>query len=442
MRPVVLACFLAVATAGAVPVSAAGQQTAPSDQQGAPTSRTVSPAPNVEPNGFGSHPREKHESLFVRHQLREFEVEASHLENESRVLRNREEAFYKRIGTLPRARATCGAASLAAGFLTKISYLKTPGFDPVTNGGTGNGAGLYNPPQSDATPVPSNYVALFRKAFTIAPGGLQTALCMVNNVYIDTMYDPDGWAFWEAPPQAPQGQGKLFIGISERLLSKLVQPAPLTLSDLEAGILRGLVLNLPNGVTFSKGDPRQDTPEMALLAVLAHEMGHLLFADQLNTIESCGFFANSWTGALAFPDRFHQFGIDNPAALHKNGEPYKDEIESDFRRHRTYDGIQKLGTLYGANISAPNSHNPSSATSTAWVSLFSAVAPDEDFAETYKLVVLRNAQQGEALTSLTLQFPDTSTTNVSNALPVNIVANMNSAALQTKARCINLSMTP
>jgi hypothetical protein len=148
---------------------------------------------------------------------------------------------------------------------------------------------------------------------------------------------------------------------------------------------------------------------MNVLAVLAHEYGHVLFYDtfkplggSVNYGNFCGdtFFSDSWQ-TLPTPPNWRLFGV--PDGVHKPDDVQTTElvklagpVPSDPTRASAL--ANRLYSLTGTG--APTGR---------WASLFATFSPDEDFVETFKHFVLRNAV-GRPLQSMPVRVYDSTAT--------------------------------
>ena len=155
--------------------------------------------------------------------------------------------------------------------------------------------------------------------------------------------------------------------------------------------------------TAGLGDPT-DSPRFTVLAALAHEFGHVLWYDvndpagtgsyDPNTFclaSSASFFSGSWRIPVNPPPRWREFG--DPQGDHEpNAGSDNVQIVQVFlaMARRQYRAASALVN----RIYAPSGR---------WASLFAAFSPDEDFIETFKFDVLRQANP--PLQFLTIQFP-------------------------------------
>ena len=135
---------------------------------------------------------------------------------------------------------------------------------------------VYHPPTPSTSDAPTRTQQKDLKAvFGIAAQRSSTffeALCKLDYIFIDKNSGPDapiGWGFWQGSYQVDQistGKKIQAIGISEALWSGRSFP---DLQTIENCIVAELLPGLPN-FTYTSSD---HSSAMALLGVLAHEMG-------------------------------------------------------------------------------------------------------------------------------------------------------------------------
>jgi hypothetical protein len=195
-----------------------------------------------------------------------------------------------------------------------------------------------------------------------------------------------------------------YIGLSEQLWTGNDVPIYSTFENLIASqLLSPYTPTPPIKVTAVP-----DSENLTALAALAHEYGHInwwKFDVEYSKCPTMGTLFSSiyWQQPQKKTQKFHRFGIaQGDKAL--NNVPTEADIFTDLMNQssKTY---AHLLTIYGG----------------AWASLFSAVAPDEDFIETYKLWVLTTASTNP-LTSLTTNYSNGSDI-VANYLTTNTPLN-------------------
>ena len=242
----------------------------------------------------------------------------------------------------------------------------------------------------------------------------------------------ESWGLWEGPDQPPRTG--VFIAISESVLAgpqslSGTEQAPLQTGE-ENSILLRLLDNLRSWPTASPASSPPsytgDEPagqEWAVLAVLAHELGHILFFDgnvdgrpglerpvRKSNCFDTAFLGKSWVSSSYLRRAWVSFK-DRNGSNHKSGRiKHLDEIDRQIRLGRYPEASDALRGVYGGQFA----------------SLFGSVSPDEDFVEIYKLLVLRAA----GLARLHISFP------ISNER-INVLTFLD-GEVSEKADCISL----
>jgi hypothetical protein len=322
----------------------------------------------------------------------------------------------------------------------KVRFLPAGGFNF-----NGNGGSPYSGPTVGSAVDPSSsYAKVFADAFKAAPPFLQQELCNnLNYVFVDQSNQGDviGWAFWEMPGQ-DNGAGR-WIAIPDAFFtSGTAGTTPITNASLhviETVILHQLLVT-PTSTALSTNTlpvysvvpPSQDTQANGLLSLMAHEMGHVLYFEKCDLPRPspprpgpCDTFLNSgWRNQGVRPP-IHKFKDPfNGSPSHVLGEPSLDEVSQDFQQGDP----EKLRRIYGLR---PGNK-------IVWADLFAEVAPDEDFVETYKLLVLKNVNTAPGITApkitgLTVQFTTSPTDSA------DIIANLanGNSVLSRKANFVS-----
>jgi len=298
--------------------------------------------------------------------------------------------------------------------------------------------------------IPAIIAADLTNAFSLAHPHFRDQLCGLTCIFINqtpcqnphhcTVEDvtDNSWGYREQQSQSPNG-GR-YIATSAALWAS-GHPDPLSLYE---GKLLGRLTQLPAGSAPSHGPAApNNNPEATVLAALAHELGHVRCYDANvpvpggpydfgRTLPCAGgsfrFFDGSWqyasTSFLEIPNRWRKFGqrvdstvISNGQLDHRNApqlRPMYDAID----RH----DVQALGPL---NAALHKSNQP-------WASFFGVFTPDEDFVETYRLWVLKEA----GLQSFPVTIPHG---NGNNPAIANIIADLivgNKPELSRKIDCV------
>jgi len=257
-----------------------------------------------------------------------------------------------------------------------------------------------------------------QSAFSRAPDFFKNQVCGLSGVYIlpsGALYSKS-WGFRD-----PKNLQNRYIGISRDLWGDPKSPNAMYLTDYEKTIVNGLVYGLSNPMNFDamKTSPN-DGAEM-LLAVLAHEFGHVLWTDLF--ISQPGqdpvfssfcpgiFPTSSWYNTAARPIKWtswRKFGdvadtatdISDPNDPTGTDEPTYDEIKVAKLTKYIQDGRPKYlkkGRKIIDRLLASQAR--------PWPSLFGAFSATEDFVETFRLYVLTHPQANPRLTNLPMIVP-------------------------------------
>jgi|GEM_PF-6723308 hypothetical protein len=297
------------------------------------------------------------------------------------------------LGYAADAEAGCDIAA-------KVAEL-APGFSPVDYGNCAPGlpCNFRGPREFIAQkpgPALRGEALAIQAAYNAAPGFFQDALCRLDRIYIDTdtkdPAKPSVWGMRERLVVDPAtGKPRTHIGISRQILSWLAKQRQ-PYASYEARVARMLLAPAPaNLLSVTAGpDPAGAQPALAVLAVLAHEMGHIVWWE--DDIGSGPFPEFSWT-TKSVQHGFHNFGVEDPQNPPQR-RPVRTDVEYALRYLPAERAAAELKAVYGGE----------------WASLFATVAADEDFVETYKLVVLTDAGGAatpgrKALTRLSVAIP-------------------------------------
>jgi len=261
------------------------------------------------------------------------------------------------------------------------ALLIDPNFSPETKGSN------YQPPTGSS--FSSDFVrADLKNAYTSAPPFLKAELCKLKGIFITQA--PRSWGFRENTGNqnpgcaVPTDTCGTYIALAYTLWNNGTTPAP-TFHDYENSI----AFDLLGAAGPQYGFANPDTSATTVLAVLAHEMGHILwwkrdvahFACQTPPPGSKRIFRMiSWQSVADTP-QFHQFGAQQhpglgvPGNVPSNASPDKDKVLGDIQALDYDSATDDLEYIYGGD----------------WASLFATVSPDEDFVETFVLRSLTSA---------------------------------------------------
>jgi hypothetical protein len=196
----------------------------------------------------------------------------------------------------------------------------------------------------------------------------------------------ESWGFRENQGNQSADQGK-YVALSQSFWQG-GNPAP-PYHDYETMIMTNLI-GVP-GPQYTFANP--DTSAMTILATLAHEVGHILWWEKGVAGFSCNnapdgtsqFYTYSWQNQPN-TQQFHLFGAPVSTDTSKSTANLT-TLSTDIQNGHLDTAANDLTSIYGGE----------------WASLFGTVSADEDFVETYKLLVLTTAQPG--LTSLQIAPP-------------------------------------
>lgn len=288
---------------------------------------------------------------------------------------------------------SCTAAQFVAKVCNMAAYDPRrfdPTYDPAN----------YTSPKCDTTSVVSKpHRDLLEEVYKLSPSHVKRKLCKLDKFFVLTNSSfttgvPEPLGIWESPSR---GNG-VYIAIPLKVLDDAMSNK--SLAAQENGILAQLLNNIsyPGArPTFQDNSSEARTAEAAILAVVAHELGHVLLADNnadgdggnerpcdkptgpvRNCFKTKFLGPGNWDSSRFKQRRWVAFGRRN-GNKHLGGQDYDDV--------RTIGDIEKI---YDKRF----------------VSLFAAVSPEEDFVETYKYMVLAD------VTALMLKIDLTGTPDV------------------------------
>ena len=297
-------------------------------------------------------------------------------------------------------------------FLSKVHYLAqtSPAFSLPTSG-------FQNVPPIDPTQINANITLDLTDAFNTAPDFFRNQLCELTGVYIDrtgcTSYDPSScsgsndpsdrlWGF-RAFDSSGNSAGE-FVGTWLGLWQKEVRGHAPVFSKFETGRLQALLNWTPSNSQHPPAHDiaQPDTVAMTVLAVLAHEVGHIFWYDAFvikpdgrpnpggaaDFSKFCGgtFYEpvgvgplGSWLLPPSVPDhRWVSFGL--PRNYHKADDVDMTKLGF-YLDHGTFpEAGDLLHLIYSGSQNG------------RWASALAAFSTDEDFVETFQLYVLMHAR--------------------------------------------------
>ena len=302
----------------------------------------------------------------------------------------------------------------AQSFVNAVQLLKA-GYSPAP------GHGTYQPPSGSPQHWPAAISNDLQQAFDHAPPFFQQYLCGLNGIYINASACPGndptkcgaGAPFdgaWGFRSRAPTDLGDRYIAISATLWPNGGSATPF--DAYEGQILQDYRPAGAGVAVFPSANPND--PWMTVLAALAHEVGHVVWAER--TIPSVG-YNYDFTGLISCPagDFFAGWAYNKNDPNHKDLQPkgrwrqYKDRANAANSRldHSVSSpSLRDLDAPATANTALAQLLQPGQ----PWASLFGAQTPDEDFVESYVMAVLTgdnpsNGSFAGPLTSLPLSIP-------------------------------------
>jgi hypothetical protein len=342
-------------------------------------------------------------------------------------------------------------------FVSKICNMAafdTKDFNPLTTTDAN-----YHSPKCDQVNTSIANIGIMKDAYKLAPDNVKSALCQLTRVFVTTDHtytNPsdrrEALGIWESHGR---GDGGVYIAIPDQLLSSAS-----SLADEENNVLGRLLLPqssspYPSGHSlpmFANVGSASATPAAAVLAVLAHELGHVLLSD--THADGTGGEGHN------HPRQCHNLPKDKcfeSAFLGRPGENRGwDKVVFHQRMRRWTDFANHNGNIYQnpafrfsnvvSDLTSTPTHPSNDADATrdmyaiyhgrSFTSLFATVSPEEDFVETYKYAALAAAADpaGNKL-GLDITFP----AGVEHVIDA---VRTPSAELGEKIRCVNSLASP
>jgi hypothetical protein len=314
---------------------------------------------------------------------------------------------------------TCAATD----FQKKVSYLTIP-FSP--------GPGITPPATSSSSPDGHDYAVDLGHVFDAASPSpdFQNALCTLDAVYINAVPCPtrtecfqNSWGWRQSVPTTPNGRiVALSIGLwDENKYTKY-----------ETDLTRSILPPSGSGVSYSCSSSDSycksiDNLTTALLAALAHEVGHIAWYVEVSSVLGPDYFCNQ-----DFFGTSWYWGVQRPPVWRALSTPTQRSTLDEWRNiHKKLPHISQIDNP-GSGDDPKQFIYELLDKSQPWASLFAAVSPDEDFVETYKFEVLMTAYPN--LTSVKIKVP-----SVGDADIVGDYRAGSKQDLNTKVGCVSLS---
>jgi hypothetical protein len=279
-------------------------------------------------------------------------------------------------------------------------------FNPVITPNTGPNA--YRSPRCGGGAVDPRDLALFNGVYgllDVGPGrpgrpDVSTKFCHKLHDLFVLPAGSNAYGVWE---MQGRGNGSMFIALP----SQANQPKPQTLADEENRMLAAAFVGTPPpGLTYESDDlPAQG---MALLAILAHELGHLLLAD--TNADGTGDPANGYVHGRSDPGGGN---CDTPANTcfeskflappgTNNTLWNRDLFHHNMRRWIDFGGPNRRNKNKYLDLNhdldeAISRNNYVNFLENEFVSFYASVSPEEDFVETYKYKILADVAQASNL---------------------------------------------
>jgi hypothetical protein len=281
----------------------------------------------------------------------------------------------------------------------------------------------FDPTQTNANYALPNFGMLsgdqysaLAKALAYAPDDLKNALCSNLVDTIGVVQDPQpaayAYAFWESRQQAARHgrtRASRFIGIPSSVLyvNDSMNSFDRAEADLIVQVLKENGLTSPSQIdVITNLASAGFSPYARVVSAIAHEVGHLIWHFAGGPFGTGGphgrvcspsgrnFSDAFWApGHVAeIPNSYHRFGVPFDGNRHR--DPASDPSVSDITQQAIQNNYGPLKTLLE---------------SAHFVTLLGAVDVDDEFAETYRYFMLRQAPIN--LQSRQVNFPDRKTAN-------------------------------
>jgi hypothetical protein len=295
-----------------------------------------------------------------------------------------------------------------------------------------------DPPPGLGTSIDAhpNFAQNLENAFALASADFQDRLCGLKAIYVN---GPSGcptlgscigasWGY-----RAWKTRNK-YVALSAGLWDLRCSSGPYLYHCFESDLLNlaldGKIAD-PSPPQYDPANREADNFDMTVLAALAHEVAHVVWYEAMNPGNPgshgynpgkfCNgtFFPNSWQTPINEPPRWRVFGqrSDDSHAFFPDTTNIDNAIDAG-------DWVTALGfveQLYRTNQ--------------PWASYFASISPDEDFVETYKLIVLTSAQPVPALNEGPLTALPISLAAVPHNIPADYLAG-SKTLLSIKTACV------
>jgi hypothetical protein len=321
---------------------------------------------------------------------------------------------------------TCVSDPDGTKFAEKACYTT---FDPGRSGF----APSYRPPACDkSTPVVQAQKDILAKTYSRAPDYMKGKLCRLTQLFVmrSSSWGPMGWGFWEGPDRLADSKS-VYVAISDRELT-----SKKSFMDVENQTIRDLLRYSGGDSEKGRGLVQLKTgaapdPELAVLADLAHELGHALAADA--NMDGIKRYhprrrVSGPPRSTCFEDAFIRASWDEER-FNRNLQRWVDFGNQYNNRAKNPDlkfSLQRLRQDAGREkFDAANRVIADVYSSKEFVSFAAAINALEDVAETYKYKVLADAT-GNQKVGFDVGGRD-----------VNVFGLLDSGIIQKKVQCLN-----
>ncbi|MGE5268143.1 MAG: hypothetical protein ACM3JG_00580 [Thiohalocapsa sp.] len=306
--------------------------------------------------------------------------------------------------------AACFACTPAMGPAPPGTHVAVCAYDRIeklrVQGYTQPNGPSYKPDRDG--PASAAMVADVQAAVALAPQFFRDRLCQLDAIFIAPSGESWGMRAWDAGNPTI----KRYIALSADLWTP--GGPPLRLSEYKDKVLHTLFAGWsgPNAPKYKMmlGDPSHD-PAMTLLAVMAHEYGHVLFYDtfvsspgsppDFHTPAFCGgnFYKDSWEDASLPRTTIWWRKFTEIDGSHPPGDVQMGQIRHALSHPAIARGL--LSRFFSGKLPL-HAGRPRG----RWASLLAAFTPDHDFVESFALFVLLNNTNSRApLKSVAISIP-------------------------------------
>ena len=266
----------------------------------------------------------------------------------------------------------CGS-STSSKFLENLQILSNYIYDP--------NKGKNSLPSGSPVDQVSGYCSAFTSAYNLATSTFKNDLDSLTNTFIDT--DSCGasaaqcaWAFKDV---YTKGTGNTYVALSSSFFDStgaVTQVYSQFISSLVSALL-----GATSPIAVQVSPQTWDTPDLALIAALAHEVGHVKWyqnkVEKLNkTSKTCPdpftgqyiqFADITWNHHDAATPKWRYFGVGDGNGNQPYGQIGLEQLKRDLGNP-----VTDLQTIFNGS----------------WASIFATVSPDEDYIETYAMMTV------------------------------------------------------